>query len=437
MKKALIITYYWPPSGGAGVQRWVKFVKYLRNSGWEPVVYVPENPHYPVLDRSFEKDIPPDITVLKHPIWEPYEFYKKFIGMKKEEKVQHGFIQEKKRNSLKLTISNWIRSNFFIPDARKFWIKPSVKYLSGYFETHEKPDIIISSGPPHSMHLIAMGLKDKLRIPWIADFRDPWTEIDFYSQLKLTKWADRKHRRLEKQVLQKADKVVYIGWHGAKRLEMLGAKEVEVITNGFDEEDIQVDSNAVNEKFVLSHTGSLNKERNHEVLWQALEDLVNENPDFKQKLQINIIGKVDRSVSESIKNHNLEPFFKKTDYLPHDKMNEIYSSSAILLLLLNNTPNIEGIITGKIFEYIATRKPVLCIGSSKGDAAKIIDETKTGKAFELDDKEKIKAFVLEKFEDYTKNILPQPDVEEIKKYSRKELTKKLAALMDKIAQKPG
>lgn len=433
MKKVLIITYYWPPSGGAGVQRWVKFVKYLRDFDWEPIIYIPENPHYPVLDNSFEKDIPENITVLKYPVWEPYDLYKKFMGMKKEEKVQHGFIQEKKQSAFKQNISNWIRSNIFIPDARKFWIKPSVKFLTKYFQTHQKPDVIISSGPPHSTHLVAMGLKKNLKIPWVADFRDPWTGIDFYSQLKLTKWADKKHHRLERKVLQNADKVISVGWHLAKELKSLGAKSVEVITNGYDESDfLNIESKPGNEKFTLSHIGSLNKDRNPQILWDALREMIDDNKEFGKKLEIKLVGKVDQFVLESIKKHNLINNFVKIDYIPHTELRNIFINSQILLLLLNNTPNIEGIITGKIFEYLASTRPILCIGSSTGDAAKIINETKSGKAFDFKDKNEIKSFISKKYEKFKTGHNNYNLNESVKKYSRKNLTQKLSGVLNEI-----
>ena len=191
MNRVLIISYYWPPSGGAGVQRWLKFSKYLRDFGWEPVIYTPENPESPDVDKSLLKDIPPGIEVIKKQIWEPYDAYKRFIGQKKDEKIQAGFLSEKKRNPLFENISVWIRGNFFIPDARRFWIKPSIRFLIKYLAAHPV-NAIVSTGPPHSMHLIALGLKKKLNIPWLADFRDPWTTIDFYHQLHLTRQADKK-----------------------------------------------------------------------------------------------------------------------------------------------------------------------------------------------------------------------------------------------------
>lgn len=207
MKKVLIITYYWPPTGGAGVQRWLKFSKYFRSFGWEPVIYTPSNPDFPIFDDTLLHDVPKDLTVLKTAITEPYDIYRKIMRKKKTETVNQGFLSEGKENTWLQAAMIWIRGNFFIPDARMFWIRPSLNYLSEYMKTNAI-DAVISTGPPHSMHLIALGLKEKFKLPWIADFRDPWTQIDFYDQLKLSGFADRKHKRLEKTVLTKADREI-------------------------------------------------------------------------------------------------------------------------------------------------------------------------------------------------------------------------------------
>jgi hypothetical protein len=209
MKKALIITYYWPPSGGAGVQRWLKFVKYLRDFGWEPVVFTPENPEFPETDTSLANDVPANLEVIKLPIWEPYDVYKRFMGQKKEDKISASFLSEKKQNKLLQWISVWIRGNLFIPDARRFWIRPAVKYLEKYLQTNPA-DVLVSTGPPHSMHVIALKVANKTGLPWIADFRDPWTNIDFYNELKLSPGADKKHRRLEKAVLEGATAITVV-----------------------------------------------------------------------------------------------------------------------------------------------------------------------------------------------------------------------------------
>ena len=424
MKKVLVITYYWPPSGGAGVQRWLKFVKYLPSLGWEPIIYTVENGEYPVLDDSLVNDLPPNIKVLKTKVWEPYSLYKKFTGRKKNEKINSSFLNDKKQNKILESISVWIRGNLFIPDARKFWIKPSIKFLHNYIKNNPV-DFIISSGPPHSTHLIALGIQKFNKTPWLADFRDPWTNIDFYKDLKLSDWADRKHTKLEKNVLSSANIVLTIGEQLKNELKELGAKNVEVIENGYDIEDFKNDDpNFLDSKFTIAHIGSFSPSRNHQVLWKVLNEIINENNNFANKLQLKLIGKVDYSVDNSIQDFKLQKYVKRFSYLAHNKVISHQKSSKVLLLMVNNTPNSKGIITGKVFEYMASNRPILVIGPEDGDLAKIIMATKSGVVCGYDNEEKLKKVILDLFNN---KLIFNPDFE---KYSRKNLTKNLSIILD-------
>ena len=434
-KKVLIITYYWPPSGGAGVQRWLKFVKYLPKYGWEPIIYTPENGEIPVVDESLAKDIPEGTKVLKTNIWEPYSVYKKFVGQKKDEKINTGFLTEfKKTKKTKKTkkpkkaekAAVWIRGNFFIPDARKFWIKPSVKYLTKYFK--ENPvDAIISTGPPHSMHLIALKLKQKIGVKWFADFRDPWTNIDYYKDLMLTSLADKKHIRLEKQVLETADSVISIGKTMADEFYDLGAKKVEVITNGYDiTENVEVE---LDKKFSIAHIGTLVKSRNPFELWNVLADLVEENKTFSESLDIKLVGKVDINVMNSIKENGLDKYLTKIDYLPHNEVILEQRKTQLLLLLVNRTPNAKGILTGKFFEYLSAKRPICVIGPKDGEIAKIVNETKAGFVTDYNNESALKNEILKSFEAFLKGNL-NIQSSGIEKYSRENLTKELVNLME-------
>ncbi len=430
-RRVLIISYYWPPSGGAGVQRWLKFVKYLRDFGWEPVVYTPENPEYPVADFSLGKDIPQNLEVLKTSVWEPYQLYKRFVGLKKSDKINTAFLSEKKKTNLTEKIAVWIRGNFFIPDARKFWVKPSIKFLSEYL-ANNPVDVIVSTGPPHSMHLIALGLKRKFNIPWIADFRDPWTKIDFYGELHLGKRADNLHKRLELQVIRQADKVIVISDGMKDDFDTIFHRDYEVITNGFDEEDLSDKTIIPDKKFSVAHIGSLVKSRNPEVLWRVLQDLTRTQPRFASDLEIKLVGKVDFFVSEAIEKAGLAGFVKKIDYLPHDEVIEEQMKSQVLLLLINNTPNAGMILTGKFFEYMATRRPILCIGPENGDAADIIRETNCGFNSGFDDDETLKNNVLKLYSDYKKGAAKLSS-NNIEYYSRKRLTLKLSQTLNAVS----
>lgn len=436
MKKVLILTYYWPPAGGAGVQRNLKFVKYLREFGWEPVVYTVENGEMPVVDNSLLKDIPPNLEVIKTPIWEPYDLYKNFIGRKKDDKINAAFLSENKKSSVTEKISVWIRGNFFIPDARKFWIKPSIRFLNDYLSKN-KVDVIISSGPPHSLHLIALGIKKKYPgLKWLADFRDPWTNIDFYEDLMLTKWADAKHRRLEKKVLTGADKIISVGKTCVKELEDILTQQnlplnhrFSTITNGYDDEDVYHGPLEKDQKFSLAHIGSMVKSRNPKILWEALSKLSKEYPDFARDLEIKLVGKVDYAVKESIEAYGLTSYVRKIDYLPHAEVIKEQQRSRVLLLLVNNTKNAKSILTGKFFEYMAAKVPIIAIGPEDGDLAEIMNETKCGLFSGFEDVESLKNNIISIYRG-TAGITPNYPA--IENYSRKKLTEKLAHLLNEM-----
>ena len=431
MKTALIITYYWPPSGGAGVQRWLKFVKYLRQFDWDPIVYFPENPEYPEVDHSLEGDIPDNLTILNQPIWEPYDVYKRFIGRKKDEKINAAFLSENKQNPLLENISVWIRGNFFIPDARKYWIKPSIKFVNHYLEEHPV-DAIISTGPPHSMHLIAMDVSRKHQIPWLADFRDPWTNIDFYKDLKLTSCSDKKHRKLEKAVLKNASVVTVISNSMADDFNKIYPRNYDVITNGYDPDDIPSGSHPeLDKKFSIAHIGTLVSTRNPEALWGALKNLIATHPDLANDLEIKLVGKVDHSVSNSLESYKLTQFVNRIPYLSHDEVVICQRQSQVLLLIINNTPNAKMILTGKFFEYLAAQRPILCIGPPDGDAAKILEKTHAGLLSGHDDIAEIEKHLLTYYNLFKKGDLTI-ESSEIENYSRKELTRQLAGLLDRM-----
>ena len=429
MKKVLIIAYYWPPSGGGGVQRWLKFVKYLPQFGWEPIVYTPENPNAPVVDTSFEKDISKDLTLLKQPIREPYQMYRVFTGRKKSENPGAAFASEKKNPGLE-KIAIWIRSNFFIPDARIFWVKPSVKYLSKYLQ--ENPvDMIVSTGPPHSMHLIGLKLHQRTKIPWIADFRDPWIGIDYYDELLLSSWADKKHKRLEKQVLRESNHVITVSRANTEAFRQMGFQHVSSITNGFDPDDLSKTMVETDKSFSIAHIGTFMYNRNPETLWEVLSELASENEGFSNDLSIKLIGKVDQRITESIQQHQLGAYLDQRKYLAHDEAITELKKSQLLLLIINKTGNSMGMLTGKIFEYISSGRPVLCIGPRGCDAEKLLLETNTGRLSELDDKNDLKNNILSYYKLYKEGALIV-NPKNLENYSRKNLTKQLSVIFDEV-----
>jgi len=430
MKKVLIITYYWPPSGGAGVQRWLKFAKYLPQFGWEPVIYTPENPEYPSEDRSFEKDIPAYIQIIRKPIWEPYNIYRNLTG-KKNERINAGFISESKKQSWKDKLSIWIRGNFLIPDPRRFWIKPSVRFLTKFLNEN-MIDTIITTGPPHSMHLIGLGIKKRIpEIKWIADFRDPWTKIDFYKELHLNPVSDMIHHALERKVVKMADAVVVVSGGMCDEFKLLHPKRLELITNGYDASDTETEMAEPDSFFSLSHIGTLNAARNPKTLWKVLSELCSENPEFKSDLKIKLIGKTDFSVLEDIKTKQLTRNLIKIDYVTHNEAIKLQLSSQILLLLINNTENAKSILTGKFFEYLGSKRPILAIGPTDGDVANVLKNTKSGQIADFNDEIQTRKIIMEFYSKYKKGIL-QVDSEGVELYSRKKLTNSLVEVINNL-----
>ena len=437
-KRVLIITYYWPPAGGAGVQRWLKFVKYLPQFGWEPVVYTAQDGEYPVLDHSLEKEVPEGTEVIRKKIIEPYSWYKKFIGQKPEEKINAGFLSQSEKPAGKEKLARWIRGNLFIPDARRFWIRPSVRFLSKYLKDHPV-DIMVSTGPPHSMHLIALGIKKKLDIPWIADFRDPWTKIDFYKELHLSRWADRKHHLLEKKSVQTADMIVAVTRHMQKDFEKLGARQPVYLPNGFDPEDIPAEYPVPEkgDKFRIVYVGTLNRPRNPEILWETVAEMIEEDPLFATDLEIDLVGKTDIIVDKAIKQYRLSSYVNKKDYLPHHEIFGIQKEAAVLLLLINRAPDARGIVTGKIFEYLTAGRPILALGPPDGEAAMILNQTGTGTTVDYDDKKRLKKVITEFYHLHKAGKLFVTP-EHIENFSRVNLTKQLVGLFEKaVGQKSG
>ena len=418
MRKVLVIAYYWPPAGGPGVQRWLKFVKYLRDFNLDPVVYVPENPHYPLVDEKLLSEVPKDVQVIKRPIKEPYA-WASLLSKKKTKTISSGIIPEKKPSSLE-KILLWIRGNLFIPDARKYWVKPSVKFLSGIIQK-EGIETIITTGPPHSLHLIGLELKKKMNIQWISDFRDPWTTIGYHNKLRLTKSSQKKHKDLEKKVLTNSDKIVVTSRTTQLEFEAIADRPIKVITNGYDEalRPLELDS-----KFTISHLGSLLTGRNPIVLWKVLQELVNERPEFAKQLSIQLAGVVGEEVWESIGQHDLQPFTNQLGYLPHEQVVEVQQKSQILLLLEIASEETKGIIPGKLFEYLNAKRPVLALGPKDWEAGRIVQETKAGISLSAADAPALKNVLLDWFEQFERGALSANSIG-IEKFHRLELTKEL------------
>ncbi|NQY29194.1 MAG: glycosyl transferase family 1 [Flavobacteriaceae bacterium] len=424
-KKVLIITYYWPPAGGPGVQRWLKFVKYLPEFGVEPIVYCPENPSYPLLDDDLVKEVSDKVTILKQPIFEPYQLASIF-SKKKTKTIASGLINTKKQTLVEKLLL-YIRGNYFIPDARKFWVKPSVNYLSKYIRENGI-ETIITTGPPHSLHLIGLQLKKQLNINWIADFRDPWTTIGYHDKMKLSVASQQKHKLFEKEVLETADNILVTSPSTKTEFEVITQKPITVITNGFD--DVKVKRFPLDTKFTLSHIGSLLSGRNPKVLWDSIAELLQENIDFNTHFELKLIGAVSNDVLASIKECGLVNHVNVMGYISHKEAQIQQRVSQVLLLIEIDSPITKCIIPGKLFEYLQSNRPILGFGPEKADFKAIIAHTNTGSSFgyEQTEKKAIKAKLRSCFEAYQKENLDVNGTG-IQQYHRKNLTSKLAEIL--------
>ncbi|MBU2940175.1 glycosyltransferase [Lacinutrix sp. C3R15] len=426
-KRTLIISYYWPPAGGPGVQRWLKFVKYLPEFNVEPIVYIPSNPNYPLVDETLLSEVATDLTIIKQPISEPYKFAS-FLSKKNTKSISKGLITEAKKQSLIERLLLLIRGNFFIPDARKSWVKPSVKYLSTYIQDFNI-DTIITTGPPHSLHLIGMQLKAKLGVKWLADFRDPWTTIAYHKELKLTQKAKQKHITLERQVLQNADQIIVTSTITKQEFQEKTKQPITVITNGYDVEKTEVIS--LDKKFTLAHIGSLLAKRNPEVLWNVLQELTEENQEFAKYFELKLVGAVSENILKSIKLYRLSDYLNKEGYVSHNKAIGFQKKAQVLLLIEIDSEETKCIIPGKLFEYMVSNRPIVALGPKGSDVEKIIVETNTGNYFSYQDYDNLKNILLKHFNDFQENKLHTNAIG-LQKYSRKELTSVLADLIHSI-----
>ena len=424
-RTALLITYYWPPAGGAGVHRWLRFSRYFKENGWDLHVYCPENAAWPVIDKSLFGEVSQDVIIIRRPIFEPH----KYLGKKNNPNQASGITLKKKGNLFQCLII-WIRGNLFIPDARVFWIKPSARYLNRYLNEHPDIDTVISTGPPHSLHLIAQKLKKKHpKLQWIADFRDPWTEIDFYQDLLPGKWADKRHKKLEKSVLSNADKVVTISESGAADLERIGQRKVEVVTNGFIFPEFDAKTIELDNKFTIAHYGSMPFARNPEVLWEALSELMYELPEMADSLEIKLVGSVDFNVLGKIDAAGLTTFLNHVQSVSHQESIWMQQKTQLLLLVANRTGNVKGILTGKFFEYLGAKRPILAIGEIDSDLESAMKSTHAGLFAGYEEKEKVKSYLRSSFAAYIKKQLYQEPIG-IDKFSSRSLVKNFIHLME-------
>jgi hypothetical protein len=436
MKRVLIITYYWPPTGGSGVQRWVKFAKYLPSEGWQPVIYTPENPEQLAVDKTLEAEIPSEAEIIKTRIVEPYELYKKFLKKSghSKEAVEVNPVNAQQKSFLQ-KVAMWIRGNFFRPDPRCMWIGPSVKFLKSYLKEHPV-DLIVSTGPPQSMHLIGMKLAEETGLPWIADFRDPWTKIFYFKHLSMAPATVRWHKKMEKRVLDKASAVVAVSPLVQQEFQAMTQTPVELITNGFDKCDFAQErcteaDGGEDKDFIITHTGLFAADGNPTTLWKVLADKCGKDSHFKKHLKIRLVGKTDEQVISAINAHGLGYCLVDLGYQPHQEAVNAQRTASLLILPLRKEPEYKAVLPGKLFEYLASWRPVLGIGQPDGAMSMILNTTKTGVVLNWDDEASIARFLDLCWKNHLEGRLTVDDAD-ISQFTRQNLTHRMAELFNRL-----
>ena len=429
-KKLLMISYYWPPAGGVVTYRLLKFIKFLQPLGWHITVYVPQNPLYESVDPRLEAQIPPGVTVIRHPIVEPLAWLR---SLAKKGNANNATLsaQSSKASSL-ARLALWTRGNLFIPDARALWIGPSVRFLRRYLHDHPV-DLLFSTAPPHTTTVIAQRLKQRTHIPWVADFRDPWTQADYLQWFPLTRWAWQKHRRLEQRALQQADLILNVSEAWKEDLERVGARNVEVIYSGYDPEDFAPLSRTVPDKFVITHAGLLGYDRLPEQLFAVLQKLTLEDSSFADKLSLQLVGDVDEQVVSCAHSYELAPYLRCPGVVSREETLQLLMNSSVLLVLLNHAPNAKGRVPGKLFEGLASGKPILCLGPTDSDAATIVRRADAGEGVDYTDSDSIEECLRRWFASFTTGqLMPSRSDEQ---YSAAHQTSLLNQLLRELLQK--
>lgn len=439
MKRVLVITYYWPPTGGSGVQRWVKFAKYLPSEGWQPVIYTPENPEQLAVDESLTAEIPSGTEVIRTHITEPYALYKKFLRRSghSREAVEVNPVNAQNKSALQKA-AMWVRGNLFRPDPRCMWIGPSVKFLKKYLSEHPV-DLIVSTGPPQSIHLIGMKLAEAVGLPWIADFRDPWTKIFYFKHLSMTRSTVRWHKKMEKMVLDKASAVVAVSPLVQQEFQEMTQTPVELITNGFDECDFEEEKcveayGGPDKDFIITHTGLFAADGNPTMLWKVLAEKCSKDKKFRERLKIRLVGKTDEQILSAIHSEGLSANLIDLGYQPHMEAVKAQRTTSLLILPLRKEPEYKAVLPGKLFEYLASWRPVLGIGQPDGAMSMILNTTKTGVVLDWEDKISLDKYIDLCWERHLKGDLRVEDAD-ISQFTRRNLTRRMAELLDQVIHK--
>ena len=423
-KKVLIISYYWPPAGGPGVQRWMKFVKYLPEYNIKPILYIPENPNYPIYDYSLNDEVSEKLEIIKNPITEISNI---ISNSKSLNLIRSGNIPNPKEQSLLQRLLFFIRGNLFIPDMKILWKNKSIDFIENYL-SKTKIDVVITTGPPHSLHLIGYELKKRLNIKWISDFRDPWVNLNYLNRFHLLPSVKRRHKKLRDKVLINSNSVIVTS-EKLKKLYKEIAPNIFKITNGYDYEYSTVN---IDSKFSISHIGSLYPERNPKYLWDIIDEICINNEEFRSNLQINFIGNTSEKIIKYLSNKTFKSCVKFFDYVDYKRAIEFMCSSQILLMVEVNDNDSSYAIPGKLFDYLNSKRPIIAIGPDKSEVNQILYDTNAGKFFNYNESINLKLHIENLYNQYEMGSISY-DAKNISIYRRKNLTEELSKIINKVS----
>jgi hypothetical protein len=394
-------------------------------------VYIPEGAEYPYLDNSNFKDIPDGVEIIKGKIVEPFKAFKILTGRKKAN--LNNIVHVRDKQSFFDKIGIFIRGNFFIPDARSLWIKPSVKTLTKYLSKN-RVQAIFTDGPPHTNTVIGTKISKISGIPHLADFQDPWTQVDYYKLFKITSWADKIHKRLEQDSFKQASKITIASPSWKEDIESIGAKNVDVLYYGYDEADFENIVAVPDRLFTFCHAGLLGLDRNPNAFFEVIQSLNTEIPSFKNHFRLKLIGQVDFEVTNTINQHNLAGQVLLIGTVQRDVALQEICNSWVLLLPLNKAENAKGRMPGKFYEYMRSQRPIISFGPLDSDVAAIIEDYKVGENFTYENTNNLKGYIKKLYHNYCNNsFLPVQSAKDISVFSNENQTKKLGQYLDEIA----
>lgn len=416
MYKVLVIAYYYPPLGLSGVQRTLKFTKYMKNFGWEPTVITAGNVAYFAHDFAMLKEAEDaGVRIIRTDALDVNAILGKQY---KTVSIPREFIRK--------TLSS-ISKAVFIPDNKKSWAKKAYKTAKSLLEK-EKFDIIFVTIPPFSSFVYAAKLKKEFGIPLFVDYRDLWygNHFAFYP----TPYHRYRHKKLEYTALRAAEKVVVINRRIKEKLLLtypfLSFKDVLIIPHGFDPADFEVAEEKIEsaKKMKLTYAGLFYENITPEYLLRAFKQLSVERPDVAAHIELEFIGHLRKENKKLIHELSINDYIRDHGYLDHKETVKRLKGSDVLWMMIGKIKNADTISTSKLFDYIGTRKPILgCV--VEGAAQTTLKEYEAAFITEPDNIQEIKETIIQIHDLYQKNNLPAPKEDFVQKHDRIKLTEEL------------